>query len=83
MQQAVRHAQQLHRLRHGGTYDHGVALSDDELGGLPGVLFVGVSDELLRTLADLRDHGAIRPPPTMSVRKTTYGSWRTGCSTQR
>lgn len=48
--------------------------------GLPGVLFVGVSDdgmavastvsdELLRTLAGLRDRGTILPPPTMSVRK--------------
>ena len=48
--------------------------------GLPGVLFVGVtdggqvtgggvSDEQLRVLADLRDQGTILPPPTMTVRK--------------
>lgn len=48
--------------------------------GLPGVLFVGVtdsgrvvgnsvSDEQLRGLADLRDQGSILPPPTMAVRK--------------
>jgi ATP-dependent DNA helicase RecG len=50
--------------------------------GTPGVLFVGVTDdgrhagrpvtdELLRRLADLRDHGNILPPPSMSVRKVT------------
>jgi ATP-dependent DNA helicase RecG len=48
----------------------------------PGVLFVGVTDkgaisglsitdELLRTLADLRDQGNLLPPPSMSVRKLT------------
>ncbi len=53
--------------------------------GLPGVLFVGVSDdgrvvgqsvsdEQLRVLADLRDQGAILPPPTMSVRTIAVDS---------
>ena len=48
--------------------------------GLPGVLFVGVTDDgrwagrevtdqLLLRLADLRDQGNILPPPSMSVRK--------------
>jgi ATP-dependent DNA helicase RecG len=48
--------------------------------GLPGVLFVGacddgscaglgVTDELLRRLADMRDNGGILPLPTMSVEK--------------
>lgn len=52
--------------------------------GLPGVLFVGVADdgkllgrpvtdELLLKLADLRDQGAILPPPMMSVRKLKVG----------
>lgn len=47
---------------------------------LPGVLFVGVNDdgqvsglpvtdELLLSLADLRDQGNILPPPSMAVRK--------------
>jgi ATP-dependent DNA helicase RecG len=48
--------------------------------GEPGVLFVGVADDgrcaglavtddLLRSLADLRDQGNILPPPSMIVRK--------------
>jgi ATP-dependent DNA helicase RecG len=48
--------------------------------GQPGILFVGVTDkgahsglqvtdQLVLTIADLRDQGAILPPPSMSVRK--------------
>jgi ATP-dependent DNA helicase RecG len=57
------------------------AFANDMAGlGLPGALFVGVSDdgrvvsktvtdEQLRLLADFRDQGKILPPPTMTVRK--------------
>jgi len=52
--------------------------------GLPGYLFVGVTDqgnpsglvitdELLRNLADLRDNGTIQPLPRMNVEKREFG----------
>ena len=50
--------------------------------GKPGVVFIGandngtcanlpITDELLRTLADMRSDGNILPPPTMTVQKRT------------